>query len=196
MRLQLILATVSLFCYTLIFGFPNSIILFCLILIHEYGHLLALKKLGIGCKGIYFIPLIGGLTVPCDGESTLKDSSIVALSGPIFSTIVALLLSFILFFTQALEARTLVYVAAVFALFDLMPILPLDGGRLTSNLLSSLKKSRQSFHLTKKETGTILLTYIATIGVLIGIATIAYVPTHLVLDQSVKNSILLKKAKP
>lgn len=96
--------------------------------IHELGHFILIKVLGASVTGIRID--VGGAAI----ESTFRNAieeMICAAAGPIFS-IAAVLLS--------RKYPEIAICACVQAAFNLLPILPLDGGRIIACMLSLLMK--------------------------------------------------------
>ncbi|PPC85615.1 MAG: hypothetical protein CTY31_06655 [Hyphomicrobium sp.] len=119
-----------------LFGPSIAAMLIGVILIHELGHVLAMRWAGIPVKGIYFVPFFGGVAI---GSSTAKsevERGLVALMGPGLSLISTALL---LFLSQQSNDPVLTRLALLSALlngFNLLPIFPLDGGHIMQSLLS------------------------------------------------------------
>ena len=111
------------------------LIIFISVLLHELGHGIAAKLLGVNVIEIQLFPF-GGVAIM---ENIAKYGGykelIVALSGPVISLVLALI--FItcrnIFTFSELLFR---YNGALF-LFNLFPALPLDGGRIVRNIMLS-----------------------------------------------------------
>lgn len=132
-----------------LFGPSIAAMLIAVILIHELGHVLAMRWAGIPIKGIYFVPFFGGVAI---GSSTAKsevERGLVALMGPGLSLISTALL---LFVSQQSNDPVLTRLALMSALlngFNLLPIFPLDGGHIMQSLLSRAgAESVRAFQVT------------------------------------------------
>lgn len=117
-----------------------TLIIFLSVLIHEFGHGIAAKKLGIKIFEIQFYPF-GAIAIM---ENITKyggfEELLIAISGPLMSLLIALI-----FFYFKVPYNDLIfkYNFALFT-FNLIPALPLDGGRIMRNILlmrTSYKKA-------------------------------------------------------
>jgi Zn-dependent protease len=129
---------VSIAAYTWIWGLPFAIGFVLLILVHELGHVLELRRQGVKASAPLFIPFLGAVIgmreLPDDAWKEAK----VALAGPILGSVGAAL------FWIAGEATgsdllvALAFVGFFLNLFNLIPIVPLDGGRAAGALHPAL----------------------------------------------------------
>jgi len=123
------LITVAL--YSLLFGWAFAIGFVLLIFIHELGHALVLKLKGIAVSGMVFIPFVAAAvfwrTMPRDA----KEEAEIAIAGPIAGAIAS---AVCLFIAQTQPHHTLwaplAYMGFFLNLFNMIPIVPLDGGRV------------------------------------------------------------------
>ncbi|RJR07446.1 site-2 protease family protein [Candidatus Parcubacteria bacterium] len=132
------LGAASLASYAWLFTPEFAVILVGALVIHEYGHLRAMKACGIPTKGIFLIPFFGGAAVAEEGFKTRADEAYVALMGPAWGLGTAVI-PFALF--AIYPSPMLVGVASFIALlnlFNLLPVNPLDGGRATKSIAFSI----------------------------------------------------------
>ncbi len=105
---------------------------FCLIFalfIHEYGHILAMKQSGLKVKGIYLLPFIGGVAVSERSASRWQDFKI-AIAGPALGTLGAAI-AYIGWLQTGNETLALfAAISLLLNLFNLLPMVPLDGGQV------------------------------------------------------------------
>jgi len=104
------------------------------VIIHELGHLLAMKIFNYSNVKIFFIPLIGAFTSGKKQEVSQQQLSIIILAGPLPGLIIACALYFA---NKDLQNDTLKMLTNCFLfinLFNLLPIYPLDGGRIIETL--------------------------------------------------------------
>ena len=140
--LKLILAAASFAAYGWAYGWAFGIALIVGLSIHEYGHVWAMRRLGIPTRGFYLIPFVGGVAVADRGFQTRWNQLYTAAMGPMFG-ILSLPIAFLAvrsFFPVAAAVNT-VSAIALMNLFNLMPIRPLDGGRMISAAVFSIGRS-------------------------------------------------------
>src|SRR5437667_9003874 len=125
-------AIVSIVVYSYIFGWQFAVGLVALLFIHEMGHALVMKLKGIPVGGMIFIPLLGAAVFMRQMPKNAKDEAEVGIAGPIAGAIAS---SVCLFFAlQSPHIHTiwapLAYFGFFINLFNLIPIVPFDGGRV------------------------------------------------------------------
>ena len=108
------------------------------LLVHEYGHVLAMNRLGMGPAKIYIIPFLGGVAKSQRLPKSEWDGVLVSLAGPGFG-----LLAAIPFFGLFIATGQGVWLlgAAVIALINLVnlaPAPPLDGSRALGPVLARI----------------------------------------------------------
>lgn len=135
---KLALAGISLAAYTYMYSWEFALMLMAQLFIHEYGHIWAMKKVGIKTKGIYFIPFVGGAAVASEDFKTRKDEVFVALMGPVFGFGCAFIMLAIYYFTKDPMYAAGASWMAMINLFNLLPINPLDGGRVMKSIAFSI----------------------------------------------------------
>ncbi len=131
-------AVISIFAYSWLFGWPFAIGLVVLLFIHEMGHAVVMKMKGIPVGGLIFIPLLGAAVFMRQMPKNAKDEAEVGIAGPIAGALassVCLLLA--LHFSQSYTYvplsniwAPLAYFGFFINLFNLIPIVPFDGGRV------------------------------------------------------------------
>lgn len=124
----------------------------CAAIFHETGHILSLllfrdspKKINIGFFGIRI-----ERTEKTD-ISYLKEA-VIALSGPLFNIVVAL----ITLFSEG-SSDPFVMINAFLAVFNLLPLAPLDGGRVLYHLLCRFSEDSTAKRITKTVTAVGLI---------------------------------------
>ena len=125
---------VSIGAYALIWGWKFAIGFVLLLLVHEYGHVLQLRREGVPASAPLFIPFLGAFVgmkrMPDDAGAEAR----VGLAGPVLGTIGCLVPLGLYFATGDDFWRALAFVGFFLNLFNLVPVLPLDGGRAMAAL--------------------------------------------------------------
>lgn len=125
---------VSVVAYGWLFGFTFAIGFVILLLLHEMGHVIQLRREGIKASAPIFIPFLGAVIA---SKSLGKDAAAearVGLAGPILGSI-ATLVPLVIWLAGGSEFwRALAYLGFFLNLFNLMPVVPLDGGRAMAAL--------------------------------------------------------------
>jgi Zn-dependent protease len=122
-------ALVSVAAYSLFWGWTFALGFVVLLFVHEMGHVLQLRREGIRASAPMFIPFLGALiTAKSLGENALAEAR-VGLAGPILGTLGAGVCLAIGEATNSDMFRALAYVGFFLNLFNLLPVVPLDGGR-------------------------------------------------------------------
>ncbi|MGB1291578.1 MAG: metalloprotease, partial [Pseudoalteromonas sp.] len=133
------LAGASVAGYAWLFTFEFALMLIACLVIHEYGHVRAMKYFGIKTKGIYLIPFVGGLAVSDEKITTRWQDVVISLMGPAFGLITSVL-GVVLYYATEMEIFAGVAVlSALLNLFNLLPILPLDGGHVLKSISFSMR---------------------------------------------------------
>ena len=108
-----------------------------ILFIHELGHYLAMKLFGYRNLRMFFIPLLGAAVTGQHFNVPGWKKAVISLAGPV----PGILLGFALFFVSlALNHRELGAAAVIFIIlngFNLLPVMPLDGGWLAHTLFFS-----------------------------------------------------------
>jgi Zn-dependent protease len=125
---------VSIAAYQLIFGWLFSIGFVLLLLLHELGHVFQLRREGIKASAPMFIPFMGAvISAKSMGDDAAAEAR-VGLAGPILGSIATLVPLGIWIATGSDFWRALAFIGFFLNLFNLLPILPLDGGRAMAAL--------------------------------------------------------------
>jgi Zn-dependent protease len=125
---------VSIVAYQLIFGWAFSVGFVLLLLLHELGHVIQLRREGVEASAPMFIPFLGAVIA---AKSLGKDAAAearVGLAGPILGSIATLIPLGIWLATGEDLWRALAYIGFFLNLLNLLPVLPLDGGRAMAAL--------------------------------------------------------------
>ena len=119
-----------------LFGWSVAAMLIVVILIHEFGHIIAMRWCGIPVKGIYFVPFFGGVAIGGARAKSEVARGLVALMGPGFSLLPTAALMLLSANSGDPMVASLALTSALLNGFNLLPIFPLDGGHIAQALLS------------------------------------------------------------
>jgi len=120
---------VSVGAYALLFPLPFAVGFVALIWIHEMGHVLQLRREGIKASAPMFIPFLGAFVAMKEMPKDALAEARVGLAGPLLGTLGALGALGLYALTTEPLLLGLAYVGFFLNLFNLAPMLPLDGGR-------------------------------------------------------------------
>src|SRR5205823_13557388 len=122
-------AFVSVAAYSLFFGWTFAVGFVVLLFVHELGHVIALRREGLKAGAPMFIRFLGArISARSLGENALAEAR-VGLAGPVLGTIGAAACLAIGEAAGSDLFRALAYIGFFFYLFNLLPVVPLDGGR-------------------------------------------------------------------
>jgi Zn-dependent protease len=124
----------SLAVYATIWGWRYAAGFLALLFAHEMGHYLAARQRGLNVGAPTFIPFMGAWIELKDQPVDVETEAYVALAGPMVGTISALA---VYLWARAEDSGLLLAIAysgLFLNLFNLLPLSPLDGGRVTSVL--------------------------------------------------------------
>jgi Zn-dependent protease len=115
--------------YALIWGLPFAAGFVALLFLHEMGHYIQLRREGVKPSGMLFIPFLGAVI----GSKSLGGSAIaearVGLAGPVLGSLAAAALIPVAIVTGNEMFQALAFTGFFLNLFNLLPVVPLDGGR-------------------------------------------------------------------
>lgn len=120
--------------YAFIFGWPYAVGFVLLILVHEMGHYIAARQRGLDVGAPTFIPFVGAWIEMKDLPHDVETEAYVGLAGPFAGTLGALVCYFLGREYDSNLLLALSYAGFFINLFNLIPISPFDGGRITAVL--------------------------------------------------------------
>lgn len=118
--------------YALLFGWRYAVGFVLLILVHEMGHYLAARERGLAVGAPTFIPFVGAWIELKDMPHDAETEAYVGIAGPVLGSAAALALYFIAESNGSRLLLALAYSGFFINLFNLIPLKPLDGGRITA----------------------------------------------------------------
>jgi Zn-dependent protease len=125
---------VSVAAYALIWGWRFAVGFVLLLLVHELGHVIQLRREGIEASAPMFIPFLGALVAMKELPKDAAAEARVGLAGPVFGSLGALVPLGLYALTGEELFKALAFVGFFLNLLNLLPVLPLDGGRAMAAL--------------------------------------------------------------
>ncbi|HUS72549.1 MAG TPA: site-2 protease family protein [Sedimentisphaerales bacterium] len=196
---KLAVLLVSLLLFTIAFGFSFSfgtvLIFIAALFIHESGHVIGMRLFKYKDVQVVFLPFLGAATLGGEKEATPLQRVIVYLLGPAFGMVIGILCVFI---GGAYEVRPLMGFGAfslILSYLNLVPIIPLDGGRVFELVLFS----RISFLKSAFMIGSVAVMAIVGIGlkdpILVGLSVFLCLGVSTQISQNRALSRLKKQIK-
>jgi Zn-dependent protease len=122
-------ALVSVGAYSLLWGWQFAAGFVVLLFVHEMGHVIALRREGVKASAPMFVPFLGAVIMARTlGDDALAEAR-VGLAGPILGTIGSAAVAIVGLVTHTGLLEALGYIGFFLNLFNLLPVVPLDGGR-------------------------------------------------------------------
>ncbi|WP_019850578.1 site-2 protease family protein [Desulfitobacterium sp. PCE1] len=118
--------------YAVFYGAKFALGFVALLFIHEMGHYFTAKRVGLAVSGPVFIPFVGALIGMKENPKDAVTEAQVGYGGPLFGSLAAVLCLMLYWFTGYELALALAYVGFFLNIFNLLPVHPLDGGRIVS----------------------------------------------------------------
>ncbi|HET7925347.1 MAG TPA: site-2 protease family protein [Rhodanobacteraceae bacterium] len=124
----------SVIAYSWIFGWRYAAGFVALILVHEMGHYLAARRRGLDVGAPTFIPFVGAWIELKERPHDAETEAYVGIAGPLAGTAGALVCYFAARETGSQLLLALAYAGFFLNLFNLIPVSPFDGGRISAVL--------------------------------------------------------------
>ncbi|MFT2091111.1 metalloprotease [Paraglaciecola sp. 2405UD69-4] len=136
--IKVLFAAGSLAAYSWLFSIEFAIALILCLVFHEYGHIKAMKYFGLKTKGIYLVPFVGGLALSDDKINTRWQDIVISIMGPFFGLILSVVCLLAYWVTDIEILAGLAVFNALLNLFNMLPVLPLDGGHVLKSIAFSV----------------------------------------------------------
>ncbi len=125
---------IAIWAYALFWGVWFAVGFVFLVLVHECGHLLAAKRLGLKVGAPVFIPFMGAFIALKEAPRNAWVESQVGIGGPMLGTLGAGICYLIFLMGGSPIFCALAYTGFFLNLFNLAPVGFLDGGRIAAAL--------------------------------------------------------------
>ena len=145
MALSMLSAIVTVCAFALLIGWQMATLFAIVLIVHEVGHLVSFRMIGQPWGRIMFVPFIGGVAVSRVPHKRLADDVFCAIMGAGFSLLLLLPAAIVVLSggdihsTGAMARAAIVCsaLAGAINLLNLLPIFPLDGGRVVRAMVQS-----------------------------------------------------------
>lgn len=134
--LKVLLAGGAMAGWSILFSWQFALVLIAVLVVHEYGHVWAMKRAGLKTKGFYLIPFVGGVAIG-DRAKTHWQQVYIAMMGPCFGLVMSVSFYLLYLVTDSHYVGLLASVSALINIFNLLPVLPLDGGQVVKSIVFS-----------------------------------------------------------
>jgi Zn-dependent protease len=129
---------VSIGAYALLGGWWFGVGIVGLLFFHELGHVLALRRQGVPASAPLFIPFLGAVIGMKQMPENAWREAEVALAGPVLGSLAAAVVWAAAAYEHSQFLTALAFVGFFLNLFNLIPVVPLDGGRAVAALHPAL----------------------------------------------------------
>lgn len=120
--------------YGQIWGLPFALGFVLLIFVHEMGHVVVLRHQGIPAGAPMFIPFVGAMIAMKGQPRNAYVEALVGIGGPILGSVGAAICLVVAWAADSQFWFALAWTGFMLNLFNLIPIVPLDGGRIVGVL--------------------------------------------------------------
>lgn len=128
----------SVFAYSLIWGWRYAAGFVAMLFVHELGHLLAARRRGLAVGAPVFIPFVGAWIALKEVNLDADTEAYVGLAGPLLGSCAALVCYLYARETMSPLLMAIAYAGFFLNLFNLIPLHPLDGGRIVGAITPKL----------------------------------------------------------
>ena len=129
---------VSLAFYVWLGGWWFGVGLVALLFVHEMGHVIEAKRQGLPVSAPVFIPFMGAMITMKQMPHNAWREARLAIAGPIFGSLAALAIYIVADVIDSRRLAAIAFIGFFINLFNLLPVVPLDGGRITAALHPAL----------------------------------------------------------
>ncbi|WP_373865212.1 site-2 protease family protein [Paenibacillus koleovorans] len=123
-------AGVAIVFYAWLYQWEFAVGVVVMVLMHELGHVMAARQKGLPVTAPFFIPFLGALIMLKRNPRDAVTEAYIAMGGPVVGTAAALLCFLLAWVLGHPLFYVIAYIGFVLNLINLLPIHPLDGGRI------------------------------------------------------------------
>lgn len=117
--------------YAQFYGWLFALGFVAVIFVHEMGHYVTSKRLGLDVSAPTFIPFLGAFIKMKTMPKSVREEAITAIGGPLAGAFITLVCIGLYILTNNHYWAGLAYLSAFINLFNLLPFGSLDGGRIS-----------------------------------------------------------------
>jgi membrane-associated protease RseP (regulator of RpoE activity) len=125
---------VSTVAWAALLDWPRAVCLTVIFLVHELGHVAAASAIRLRVRHLLFVPFLGALVLLRDEPRIVEQDAACALGGPAAGALFAMVCAFAALLTGNRLVGWTAAVGALVNLLNLVPLSPLDGGRVLAVL--------------------------------------------------------------
>ncbi len=118
--------------YAQLFGWKYAVGFVLLLLVHEMGHYIAARQRGLDVGLPTFIPFVGAWINLKNSKLDAETAAFVGMAGPLLGTTGAFVVYLLALHFQLNWLLAIAYAGFVLNLFNLIPVVPLDGGHVVA----------------------------------------------------------------
>lgn len=122
----------------------NILIIFSICLIHELGHIFFIKLFNYEVISIELLPFGGFTTIDKKINTSINKDILIAVGGIVFQSILFIFVYLLKNSFNIITYNLIINYNFILIIFNLIPIIPLDG----SNIIHLLLEKRFSYHLS------------------------------------------------
>lgn len=123
---------ISVGAYALVWGWRYAVGLVALIFVHEMGHYVAARHRGLRVGAPTFIPFVGAWVALKDLPHDVETEAYIGIAGPVVGTLGAMAVYWLAQVEDSPLLMAIAYGGFFINLFNLIPLAPFDGGRITA----------------------------------------------------------------
>ena len=122
----------SILVYAQMFGWKYACGFVALLFVHEMGHYIAAKQRNLSVGLPTFIPFVGAWINLKNQELTPETQAFVGMAGPLLGSVGAFVVYLVALQYQIPWLYAIAYAGFILNLFNLIPVVPLDGGHIVA----------------------------------------------------------------
>ena len=121
---------VAIAAYTWVFGLPFALGLIAMLFVHEMGHVYVIRRYGMKATAPMFIPFVGAFINMEETPENAWDEAMIGFGGPLVGGLASLGVMMLSQYCHSPILQAIAYIGFVLNLFNMLPIRPMDGGRI------------------------------------------------------------------